>query len=42
MVKKYKDNTYDIIIIDGADPVGPAKGLFNKEFYKKIANLNFV
>jgi len=25
---------YDIIIIDGSDPVGPAEGLFEKEFYQ--------
>jgi spermidine synthase len=24
---------YDVIIIDGSDPVGPAEGLFEKEFY---------
>ncbi len=25
---------YDVIIIDGSDPVGPAKGLFEKDFYQ--------
>ena len=25
---------YDVIIIDGSDPVGPAEGLFKKEFYQ--------
>lgn len=25
---------YDVIIIDGSDPVGPAEGLFEKEFYQ--------
>lgn len=25
---------YDVIIIDGSDPVGPAEGLFEKQFYK--------
>lgn len=25
---------YDVIIIDGSDPVGPAEGLFEKDFYK--------
>lgn len=25
-------NSYDLIIIDGSDPVGPAEGLFNKDF----------
>lgn len=26
-------NTYDVIIVDGSDPAGPAEGLFTKEFY---------
>lgn len=25
---------YDVIIIDGSDPVGPAEGLFTKDFYQ--------
>lgn len=25
---------YDVIIIDGSDPVGPAEGLFEKDFYE--------
>jgi len=25
---------YDVIVIDGSDPVGPAEGLFEKEFYQ--------
>lgn len=28
-------NTYDVIIIDGSDPVGPAVDLFKQEFYDK-------
>ncbi|MEX0772041.1 MAG: polyamine aminopropyltransferase [Balneolales bacterium] len=28
------DNKYDVIIIDGSDPVGPAVGLFKKAFYE--------
>ncbi|MDX1586491.1 MAG: polyamine aminopropyltransferase [Balneolaceae bacterium] len=28
------DNPYDVIIIDGSDPVGPAEGLFKKDFIK--------
>ena len=32
-VKKTKA-TYDVIIIDGSDPVGPAQGLFQKAFYQ--------
>ncbi|MDI6602313.1 MAG: polyamine aminopropyltransferase [Thermoanaerobacteraceae bacterium] len=30
---KGKKKYYDIIIVDSTDPVGPAIGLFNKEFY---------
>lgn len=26
--------TYDLIIVDGSDPVGPARGLFSAEFYQ--------
>lgn len=33
-VKKCKENEYDLIIVDGSDPVGPAQGLFTAEFYK--------
>ena len=29
---------YDIIIIDGSDPVGPAEGLFSVEFYTNCFN----
>ncbi|MBI1183647.1 polyamine aminopropyltransferase [bacterium] len=35
-VAKAADNTYDLIIVDGSDPVGPAKGLFSDEFYQNI------
>ena len=30
------ENTYDIIIVDSTDPVGPAVGLFSADFYKQI------
>jgi spermidine synthase len=33
-VKNSKNNTYDLIIVDGSDPVGPAEGLFTSDFYK--------
>ncbi len=32
-IKNAVPETYDIIIIDGSDPVGPAEGLFSVEFY---------
>ncbi|NLL19875.1 MAG: polyamine aminopropyltransferase [Clostridia bacterium] len=34
-VKEHK-NTYDLIIVDSTDPVGPAVGLFAKEFYASV------
>jgi spermidine synthase len=33
-VKNAPDKKYDIVIVDGSDPVGPAEGLFSAEFYK--------
>ena len=36
-IKKGSD-PYDVIIIDGSDPVGPAEGLFEKEFYRYCFN----
>ena len=36
-VKNVK-NPYDVIIIDGSDPVGPAEGLFEKDFYQFCFN----
>lgn len=33
-VKKQGESSYDLIIVDGSDPVGPAEGLFSEEFYK--------
>ncbi|MEQ1546351.1 polyamine aminopropyltransferase [Methyloglobulus sp.] len=33
-IKDAAPNSVDIIIVDSTDPVGPAKGLFNEEFYR--------
>ena len=33
-VKNRKNNSYDVIIIDGADPIGPAKELYSNSFLK--------
>ncbi len=30
------DGTFDLVIIDSTDPVGPAEGLFTPEFYKGV------
>lgn len=37
-VKDAKPNSVDIIIVDSTDPVGPAEGLFNVNFYKDCYN----
>lgn len=31
-----KDESYDLIVVDGSDPVGPAKGLFSRDFYLNV------
>lgn len=33
---KENQNYYDVIIVDSTDPVGPATGLFQKEFYQHV------
>lgn len=33
-----KPRSYDVIIIDSTDPVGPAAGLFSEKFYKNCFN----
>jgi spermidine synthase len=30
--------TYDLVIVDGSDPVGPAEGLFTEKFYQDCYN----
>lgn len=37
-VKDAAPQSYDIIIVDGSDPVGPAEGLFSVEFYTNCYN----
>jgi spermidine synthase len=34
-VREHK-NTYDVVIVDSTDPIGPAVGLFTREFYQSI------
>ncbi|KAJ4459760.1 spermidine synthase [Paratrimastix pyriformis] len=31
-------NTFDVIIVDSTDPIGPATGLFNRNFYALVKN----
>jgi len=35
-VKQLRDETYDIVIVDSTDPVGPAEGLFKPSFYRDV------
>ena len=37
-VQSAEAQTYDLIIVDGSDPVGPAEGLFTSKFYKDCYN----
>ena len=32
-VEQAKDKSYDLILVDSTDPIGPGEGLFSKEFY---------
>ncbi|MBL7554390.1 MAG: polyamine aminopropyltransferase [Bdellovibrionaceae bacterium] len=38
-VRNAKAGTYDLVIVDGSDPVGPAEGLFTKAFYADCARV---
>ena len=38
-VDKTEPESYDVIFVDGSDPVGPAEGLFSVDFYKNCARL---
>jgi spermidine synthase len=37
-IKNASPKEYDLIIVDGSDPVGPAEGLFSVEFYTNCYN----
>jgi spermidine synthase len=32
-VQNANEQEYDLVLVDGSDPVGPAKGLFSKKFF---------
>jgi spermidine synthase len=38
-VKKAPNNSYDVVIIDSSDPVGPGVGLFNATFYREVLRI---
>lgn len=35
-VQQSPSETFDLVIVDSTDPVGPAKGLFTEEFYQDV------
>ena len=35
-VQQAPSETFDLVIVDSTDPVGPAKGLFTEDFYKDV------
>lgn len=35
-VKNAPEETYDLIVVDSSDPVGPSEGLFSHSFYKDV------
>lgn len=38
-VKNSPDASYDVVIIDSADPIGPGVGLFTPDFYKEVKRI---
>lgn len=36
-IKEVAAETYDVVIVDSSDPLGPAIGLFKQEFYEDVA-----
>ena len=38
-VQAAADASYDVVIVDGSDPAGPAEGLFNEAFYGQCRRL---
>lgn len=35
-VRDAADGAFDVVLLDGTDPVGPAEGLFNESFYRDV------
>lgn len=35
-VKEASENTYDVVLVDSTDPIGPAAPLFNESFYSDV------
>ena len=35
-LKEAKDNSFDVVLVDSTDPIGPAAPLFNESFYSNV------
>lgn len=35
-VKNCPDNSFDLVIVDSTDPIGPGEGLFTEKFYREV------
>jgi spermidine synthase len=35
-VQDQEEDCFDVVLVDGSDPVGPSEGLFNTEFYTSV------
>lgn len=38
-VHQAPDAFYDVVLVDGTDPLGPGEGLFNSEFYRQVSRI---
>ncbi|MEO1228811.1 MAG: polyamine aminopropyltransferase [Myxococcota bacterium] len=38
-VRQAETGSFDVILLDGSDPIGPAEGLFGEAFYRDVARL---
>jgi spermidine synthase len=38
-VAEAADASFDVILVDGSDPAGPAEGLFSETFYKNVQRI---
>ena len=38
-VEKAEPGSFDVVLLDGSDPVGPAEGLFGEKFYRSVAKV---
>ncbi len=34
-----EDDSYDVVLVDGSDPTGPAEGLFNRAFFRNCCRI---